>query len=342
MGGFLQLEALTCPMRGVWWRPLRRCTKISISLSIRRPSFVSCVSPQPSFLYLDIVYSDAAIPGATLSSTLSSLGAASQAWIIPCNSQFTFGFVVGSQTFTLNTESLVIQLGDGTCVSAIESWTDASNNHYLLGARFISSVYLCVLVSFLYLGLTTNITFVIRIFTISKDGTQTVGFAPPVTSTSTSKSNVGAIVGGTIGGVALLLIAAGVGIFFWKRHRNQSALRATQGQFDPDLTAGDKPEGPSAIPYTIGAPSAVRNGESVQNSAASPNTQSSFRQSQIAPSPGPSDPLLLTADHPDVLPPAYEASDLQLSGGGSNTSHDRPRDVKSHLRNPSTGSAAPP
>ena len=157
MGGFLQLEAPTCPMRGVWWRPLRRCTKISISLSIRRPSFVSCVSPQPSFLYLDIVYSDAAIPGATLSSTLSSLGAASQAWIIPCNSQFTFGFVVGSQTFTLNTESLVIQLGDGTCVSAIESWTDASNNHYLLGARFISSVYLCVLVSFLYLGLTTNI-----------------------------------------------------------------------------------------------------------------------------------------------------------------------------------------
>lgn len=297
---------------------------------------------------------DAAIPGSRVAAGISSLGNASQAWTIPCDTQFTFGFVVGSQTFNLNSAALVIPLSNGVCVSAIEGWVDSGISTYLLGARFISSIYLYVLMSSSIPPdpfLTLSSTCVPSIFTIGKNGQQTVGFAPVVTtSDNSSKSNVGAIVGGVIGGVALLLIAVGLGIFFWKRYHTSSSLRATQGQFDPDLTAGDKPEGPTAVPYTLGAPSSVTNGSTMNGSTMngssmspvnSPNTQTSFTQNQLSVSPGPLDPLL-TADHPDVLPPAYEASESTYSGGGgSSSANNRPRDVKTHIRNASVGSAGP-
>lgn len=85
---------------------------------------------------------DAAIPGSQLQANMGSLGAASQAWTIPCDAKFSFAFLVGGQTFTLDHNSLVIPVSSGQCVSAIEGWSDENETRYLLGTAFISSVYL--------------------------------------------------------------------------------------------------------------------------------------------------------------------------------------------------------
>ena len=85
---------------------------------------------------------DAAIANATLQKTLSTLGNLSQAWTIPCDSVFTFGIVLGGQTYVLDHTTLVIQQPGGTCVSGIEAWTNSYETRYLLGARFMSTVYL--------------------------------------------------------------------------------------------------------------------------------------------------------------------------------------------------------
>ena len=89
--------------------------------------------------FLDL---DAAIPGSQLHTDKGSLGSASQAYTIPCDSKFTFGFVVGGQTFTLDHNALVIPVSGGQCVSAIEGWSDESETTYMLGTTFISAIYL--------------------------------------------------------------------------------------------------------------------------------------------------------------------------------------------------------
>lgn len=89
-----------------------------------------------------LICSDDAIPNATLRTDLSSLGALSQAWAIPCDSSFSFGLVTGSQTFTMDPNTLIISQPDGTCVSGIEGWTDTTQTTYLFGSRFLSTIYL--------------------------------------------------------------------------------------------------------------------------------------------------------------------------------------------------------
>ncbi|KAI0791796.1 aspartic peptidase domain-containing protein [Abortiporus biennis] len=257
-----------------------------------------------------------AIPGSAVASGRSTFGSASQAWSVPCNTQYSFGFIVGTQTFTLDTSDLIVKQGDGSCLSAIEGWTDTTNSQYLLGARFISSVYL--------------------IFTVNNDGTQTVGFAP--LASKKSSTNVGAIVGGVIGGVAFLLVALIGGFFLYRYYKHRSDNRATQGQFDPDLGEEAKP---NVVPYTVGVPSSVGTSSVAGQQAqyATPMTSPGFRVPNSAEA---TDPLLSDTNsphsHSDILPPAYEASE------GSYGTPARPPirekgGYRSHNRNTSAGSA---
>ena len=65
-----------------------------------------------------------------------------QAWTVPCNSTFSYGIIVGSQTFTLDEGDLVLPQPDGSCVSGIEAWLDSTETTYVFGARFLSTIYL--------------------------------------------------------------------------------------------------------------------------------------------------------------------------------------------------------
>lgn len=87
---------------------------------------------------------DASIPGASLQKGLSTLGNLSMAYMLPCDSQFTFGIIVGSQTFTLDQSDLVVPMGNGKCVSSIEAWTDSWETKYVFGSRFLYTIYLYV------------------------------------------------------------------------------------------------------------------------------------------------------------------------------------------------------
>ena len=76
-------------------------------------------------------------------------------------------------------------------------------------------------------------------------------------STSKKSTNIGAIVGGAVGGV-VGLIAIGLAIFFWMRHRRNAARDAPTGPLD--LTAGEhghyveKPFEPEVMAAPLSSP----------------------------------------------------------------------------------------
>lgn len=216
------------------------------------------------------------INGSALSSA-STLGGLSQAYSIPCDAQFSFGLLVGSQTFVLNPDQLILKQGNGTCVSAIEGFTDSALTQYLVGSRFISTIYL--------------------IFNIPRDGPPTLGFSPRAFP-SKSSTNVGAIVGGTVGGVAFVIIL-GLAAFWYLRRRADRRM----GPFE--IEDADKPVPQAGVePYMVGAPTPA--------------------QPSIAPStPLPTQPLLLGEEsHGPLPPPSYE--EASSSAGSPITSRPNP------------------
>jgi len=174
------------------------------------------------------------IPGSIAQPAISTLGSLAQTWSIPCNSQFTFGIIVGSNTYTLDTDDLIIHMDDGTCVSAIEAWTSSNLNQYLFGARFMSALYL--------------------IFTVPKSGSSTITFASRASQTHKS-TNIGAIVGGTIGGAALIVLSI-FGFLFLSRYYKSTSKHERTPSSSSNQSEKPKPGGgPGQIdPFTLAAP----------------------------------------------------------------------------------------
>lgn len=78
-----------------------------------------------------------------MQSNLSTIGKLSQGWTFPCNTTFRFDILIGSQNFTLDQSTLVVDqnLGSNVCVSGIEAWTDPFETRYMLGSRFFHMAY---------------------------------------------------------------------------------------------------------------------------------------------------------------------------------------------------------
>ncbi|KAJ3558802.1 hypothetical protein NM688_g713 [Phlebia brevispora] len=189
-----------------------------------------------------------AIPGA-IQSNFSTLGRLSQAWMLPCNSSFSFALVIGGQNFALDESVLVINqnLTNNMCVSGIEAWTDSSQTIYLFGSRFMSSVYM--------------------IFNVATNGTQTIGFAPrsssinpPSSDTSSSESShpaIGPIVGGTLGGF-FLIVLTGVAFYFILRHVSFRSVLPNHRTNQKEEFSMSESKLPGMIePFTLLQPSAV-------------------------------------------------------------------------------------
>lgn len=66
----------------------------------------------------------------------------STVWTIPCSTQFSLASTIGGTSFSLNQVQLILKNSDGTCTSYIRGWTDATNQQYLFGSAFMSSLYL--------------------------------------------------------------------------------------------------------------------------------------------------------------------------------------------------------
>ncbi|THH28213.1 hypothetical protein EUX98_g5963 [Antrodiella citrinella] len=278
----------------------------------------------------------AAIPGAVSEPQVSTLGSLAQTWQIPCDTVFTMGIIVQSQTYTLDHTSLVIHNSDGTCTSGLEAWTDSTVNQYLLGARFISAVYL--------------------IFNVPRDGTSSIGFANRATTSSTS--HTGAIVGGVVGGVLGLLIISLVAWYAIFYHHRLTHTRAhSAATFDDGKTtsahSGVEPFPVSAFPSppqsphgTLGhlhSPSmaAFSEGQTVVYSPGRPDSGLSSSPSQVVfvnTAGQIVSPPLPTDEHGVVgrdsglggvliAPPAYEEREESSAGGRSSPSpRPRPRE----------------
>ncbi|KAI0089296.1 aspartic peptidase domain-containing protein [Irpex rosettiformis] len=261
--------------------------------------FIASVDPLYPAIYLPASQAKLihdAIPGSQLRSDLSSLGSLSQAYTVPCSSSYTFGVIVGTETFTVETSSLIVKQSHGTCISGIEGWTDASQTQYLFGARFLSTVYL--------------------IFQIMPDGPNSIGIAPRSTSQGSSNNNVGAIVGGTIGGVALLALIAFAAIFLYLRQKKQ---RQATSVYDEPYDA-EKPFPNGGIrPFDLHLPTSAQFATSSQSnfggsSGDGPSTLSPMSSTALVSQQA----AALAMQNPDdvdshgsldVAPPSYEFSE---------------------------------
>ncbi|KAI0641149.1 acid protease [Trametes meyenii] len=215
----------------------------------------------------------------------STIPGQTNAWIVPCNTQLQFTVVIGQQSFSIDQSVLVVKQDDGTCLSIIEGFTDSSVTQYIFGQTFISQIYV--------------------IFNIPKDGTAIVGFAPRSVSSSQSR-DIGAIVGGTVGGVAGV-VALGLLAFFLIRRRQDNTFFKRAAEIEEEHKVASTVE-----PYTFGQ-NLVAHHDPLQSPPAHPH----------APLLG-----LHDAGPSGVAPPSYE----EASESGLSSPRTFPRDSKMTYR----------
>ncbi|KAI0796369.1 aspartic peptidase domain-containing protein [Irpex lacteus] len=301
-----------------WFVPMDGWVMVSGSDRLTHSQgFIATVDPLYSDMYLPADQAKLihdTIPGSQLRADLSSLGSLSEAYTIPCDSTYTFGLIAGTQTFTVEASSLIVKQSDGTCISGIEGWADASQTQTLLGARFLSTVYL--------------------IFQVMPNGPNSIGIAPRVVSQK-SNNHVGAIVGGTIGGVALLALITFAAIFVYLRQRNQH--RNTAHYDDTDEAEKPLPNG-GVQPFDLQTPLSAQFATVPQStfnpSTLSPTSSMAFVGHQEA---------TILAHNPDddqhgsldMAPPSYEISEGMRSPNSLvpplTTSEKSPRELRSEL-----------
>ncbi|KAG8956217.1 hypothetical protein FRC04_004293 [Tulasnella sp. 424] len=198
------------------------------------------VTVEASYPYIVLTAADAqkiysAIPGSqpytipanAVTSTGVQVGqdTSTQSYSIPCSTSgfsltATFGDGVA---IPINPSDLYTTIG-GTCVGNVKGWADASRGTYIFGSSFLRNAYI--------------------VFTANPNQqSNTIGLATRAFQTKSSKSNVGAIVGGVIGGIVFIALVALASFFFIRHRRRQneippSAAFATSG----DLSGGGSSE----------------------------------------------------------------------------------------------------
>ncbi|KAK7696113.1 hypothetical protein QCA50_000756 [Cerrena zonata] len=292
-----------------WTVPLDGWTLVTGSNQVSsRKSMVANIDPLYQGMYIPLDQATLihnAIEGSVQLPAVSTLGSLAQTWKVPCDSKITLGITVGTQTFTLDSSTLVIKMGDGTCISGIEAWTSSDLNSYLFGARFISVFYL--------------------IFSVPRDGPAAIGFANRV-ETGSHKKPVGAIVGGTIGGVALLVFSGiAIWFFFIRRRYSRPYVYGIQEEEKTNHNVQPYPlfppqSEPSVSPTQSSYyPSMHYTASSIPGSEPSPS-QILFTGSQIStPAQTPHAAMLIAQNAgPEDVPPAYQPENEP----------EQPRDVK--------------
>lgn len=168
----------------------------------------------------------------------------------------------------------------------------------------------------------THIPLPHSIFNIPKDGQSIVGFAPR--AASTKSRDIGAIVGGTVGGVAGV-VALGLLAFFLIRRRQDNTFFARAAELEEEHKVASTVE-----PYTLGA---------------EPHTPSFPGYLPGSPPAGAHHPLLDAAGvhdaHSGAAPPTYE----EASESGLASPRGYPRDSKMTYRRDtmmSTSVGSPP
>ncbi|KAK0226137.1 aspartic peptidase domain-containing protein [Armillaria fumosa] len=121
-------------------------------------------------------------------------------WVVPCDTKMTFTFTFGNFIVTLDQTSLLRKNQQGQCISYVEAWADPNVGEYVLGASFISAVYL--------------------IFTLSGASGGSVGIASRANSSKMSAGTIVAIVMSTLAFTIALVVAAMLAYRWWKKRQS--------------------------------------------------------------------------------------------------------------------------
>ena len=71
----------------------------------------------------------------------STISGQTVSWEVPCDTAVQFTVNIGSQQFTVDQSLLVVDQGDGTCISLIEGFTDSGVTQYIFGQNWLSQLY---------------------------------------------------------------------------------------------------------------------------------------------------------------------------------------------------------
>lgn len=155
-----------------------------------------------------------------------------------------------------------------------------------------------------YLRILLKVALCFRIFSIPRSGPPSLGFSPRVNPSNSG--NVGAIVGGTIGGVALVIIA-GLAAFLFFRRRTDGYRHKPFGTEETEKLVQHN----GVEPYLLRAPL-------------------SARFSVIPQSPLPTQPLSFAEEEGHIPPPSYDEilSNVTTVADSNVASRLPPRDVK--------------
>ncbi|KAF9785899.1 aspartic peptidase domain-containing protein [Thelephora terrestris] len=200
-------------------------------------------------------------------------------YTVPCNSKFSLSTIIGGQPWQVDQTLLVQTLDNGTCVSNIQGWADASNNQYLFGSAFMSSLYV-----------------IVQIGNPNSPQSDQIGFA----KRAVPSSIIGPIVGGVVGGVAGIAIIS-LAIFFWIRRRDRQQLKDILDSEDRGGKVGRFVENKVVEPFPFVAQPAPN------VPTISPTALSYATNSQPLTTPGPVDEVPQSPDiHDHLLPPSYD------------------------------------
>lgn len=83
---------------------------------------------------------DDAIPGSNQVSK-STISGQTVSWEVPCSATVQFTVAINGQQFTVDQSLLVVNQGDGTCISLIEGFTDSAVTQYIFGQNWLSQLY---------------------------------------------------------------------------------------------------------------------------------------------------------------------------------------------------------
>ena len=72
---------------------------------------------------------------------MSTIPGATTAWEVPCDTRVTFTVHIGSQQFSVDESLLVVDQGNGKCISLVEGFIDDSVTQYIFGQNWLSALY---------------------------------------------------------------------------------------------------------------------------------------------------------------------------------------------------------
>lgn len=207
------------------------------------PLFPALIFPSR---YANAIY--ASIPGAQ-----PIRGQDPMQWTVPCTT-IGISWVPLFGSLQLPMGNLILKSADGSCVGAIEGWSDETVNDYLLGSAFMSNAYI--------------------IHETSRSGKNQVGIAPRLVLEPRSAKSKGALIGGLVGGILGAIIIFLLALLFWykKAHRKERTLYNETAAVQPFVAAPTTPS--TSDPFTSPPGSGTW--------SSSGRTESTFAQQQAA------------------------------------------------------------